>query len=81
MYAKNSQALSRKQNYSAWKMSGFELNVVLKSNRGSTQSRTEQFPIMVGFSALIMSDVIISRDNLKADCCSRLHIQVLSCLS
>ena len=49
MYAKNSQAVSSKQNYSAWKMSGFELNVVVKSNRGSMQSRIKQFPIMTVF--------------------------------
>lgn len=62
-------------------MAGLEVNVTVKSKRGSTQSWFKQLPIMINSWAPIMSDIITSWDSVKAEECSAIQIQVLSCLS
>lgn len=74
---KVSGPLSRKQNNSAWKATGFGQNEAVKPHRGSTPRYIKLFPVMLFFQALCLT----SQDSVKANCCSSLQIQVLSYLS
>lgn len=77
MCTKVSGPLSRKQNNSAWKATGFGQNEAVKPHRGSTPRYIKLFPVMLFFQALCLT----SQDSVKANCCSSPQIQVLSYLS
>lgn len=77
MCTKVSGPLSRKQNNSAWKATGFGQNEAVKPRRGSTPWYIQLFPGMLFFQAPCLT----SQDSVKTNCCSSPQIQVLSYLS